>query len=113
MSVIAVDQTFMDRINSAPTENAPRLCGESDYLPLKTIWELIVALLSECQSPAVIMTYYLTHPKFTNPKFSPVSGFLLSNDAAENRTAIANVLPKEAVIGFYDLARGGNATFKN
>ena len=74
MNIIELHREFSKRFPYVPPAKIPeRVCGQADYIAPEKAWELVVALLREWKSPAIMLTYEKDNPS----RFNREARFLL------------------------------------
>ena len=109
MTVIELHRDFSVRYPYVPlTKSAPeRVGGQADYIAPEKAWELVVALLREWKSQAIMLTYEKDNPS----RFNREARFLLLPMWENECTPVKEVFFSGKPIFFTDLTNGGSALF--
>ena len=109
MNIIELHRDFSVRYPYVPlTKGASEnVCGQADYIAPEKAWELVVALLREWKSQAIMLTYEKDNPS----RFNREARFLLLPMWENECISIKEVFFSGKPIFFTDLTNGGSALF--
>ena len=108
MNIIELHREFSKRFPYVPPAKIPeKVWGQADYIAPEKAWELVVALLWEWKSPAIMLTYEKDNPS----RFNREARFLLLPMWENECTPVKEVFFSGKPILFTDLTNGGSALF--
>ena len=108
MNIIELHREFSKRFPYVPPAKIPEsVCGQADYIAPEKAWELVVALLREWKSQAIMLTYEKDNPS----RFNREARFLLLPMWENECISIKEVFFSGKPIFFTDLTNGGSALF--
>lgn len=109
MNIIQLHEAFSRRYPYVPpTKGAPeRVGGQADYIAPEKAWELVVALLREWKSQAIMLSYEKENPS----RFNKEARFLLLPMWENECTPVKEVFFSGKPIVFTDLTNGGSGFF--
>ena len=109
MNIIQLHREFSQRYPYIPpTKGVPeRVCGQVDCIAPQKAWELVVALLREWKSQAIMLSYEKENPS----RFNKEARFLLLPMWENECTPVKEVFFSGKPIVFTDLTNGGSGFF--
>ena len=109
MNIIQLHETFARRYPYVPLTKGvlESVCGQADYIAPEKAWDLVVALLREWKSQAIMLSYEKDNPS----RFNKEVRFLLLPMWENECTPVKEVFFSGKPILFTDLANGGSGLF--
>ena len=109
MNIIQLHREFSQRYPYIPpTKGVPeRVCGQVDCIAPQKAWKLVVALLREWKSQAIMLSYEKDNPS----RFNNHARFLLLPMWENECTPVKEVFFSGKPIVFTDLTNGGSGFF--
>lgn len=109
MNIIELHRDFSVRFPYVPLTKgvSENVCGQADYIAPEKAWELVVALLREWKSQAIMLTYEKDNPS----RFNREARFLLLPMWEHECISIKEVFFSGKPLFFTDLTNGGSCLF--